>query len=200
MGQLPLRFIPDFPLHDRLVLSGMTFLAMANRAHVKRIGQQFVESAAGEGAAARAHAAFRYPQLGDHATLLEVLLQAPHRAEFEIALKDLPDGGRLAWINHQTALADVIADGRHPAHPHALAFGGGNLVADAFPGDFALELGEGEQDVEGQTAHRSRRIELLGDRNERDPLGVEYFDHLGEVRQRAGQPVDLIDHHHIDEP
>ena len=25
MGQLPLRFIPDFPLHNRLVLAGMTF-------------------------------------------------------------------------------------------------------------------------------------------------------------------------------
>ncbi len=80
-------------------------------------------------------------------------------------------------------LRDVITQGHDSAHPHAFAFGGRDLVADAFPGDLALELGEGEQDVEGQTAHRSRRIELLGDRHERDTLGIEHFDHLGEVRQ-----------------
>jgi hypothetical protein len=33
----------------------------------------------------------------------------------------------------------------------------------------------------------------------KDPAGVEHFDHLGKVGKRAGQPVDLIYHHHIDQ-
>src|SRR3954447_26193906 len=45
-----------------------------------------------------------------------------------------------------------------------------------------------------------RAVEGLGDRDERDPVGIEDLDELGEVGERAGQPVDLVDHHHIDEP
>jgi hypothetical protein len=29
-------------------------------------------------------------------------------------------------------------------------------------------------------------------------MPIEELDELGEVGQRAGQPVDLVDHHHID--
>jgi hypothetical protein len=32
-------------------------------------------------------------------------------------------------------------------HPHALFLGRGDLVADAFAGDFPLELGEGQKDI-----------------------------------------------------
>jgi hypothetical protein len=42
------------------------------------------------------------------------------------------------------------------AHPHAPLFRRGDLVADAFPGDLALELGEGQQQVE-----REAPIELV---------------------------------------
>src|SRR5713226_9217276 len=31
------------------------------------------------------------------------------------------------------------------------------------------------------------------------PAGVKQLDHLGEVRQRPRQPVNLVDHHHIDQ-
>jgi hypothetical protein len=30
------------------------------------------------------------------------------------------------------------------------------------------------------------------------PVGVEQLDQFGEVRERAGQPVDLVDHDNID--
>ena len=62
----------------------------------------------------------------------------------------------------------------------------------------ALELGKGQQHVEGQTAHGGRGIELLGHRHEGDAVGVEQLDQLGEVRERAGQAVDLVDHDNID--
>jgi hypothetical protein len=112
--------------------------------------------------------------------------------------KDVPDQLGLAFVGHQPAVLDVVAQRRHAAHPHTLALAGRDLVADALAGDLALELGEGQQDVQHQPPHRGRRVELLGDRHERHAIAFEHFDHLGEVRQAARQAVDLVDDDHID--
>jgi hypothetical protein len=77
---------------------------------------------------------------------------------------------------------------------------GRDLVADALAGHLALELGKREQHVQGQPPHRGGRIELLGDRDERDPMGIEQLHQLGEIRQRPGQPVDLVDDHNLNFP
>jgi hypothetical protein len=45
---------------------------------------------------------------------------------------------------------------RAPAHPHAALPGGRELVTDALADHLALELGEGEQDVEREAAQASR--------------------------------------------
>ena len=52
------------------------------------------------------------------------------------------------------ARVDVVAQERRAAGPLALAAGGGDLVAGALGDDLALELGEGQQHVEDQPAHR----------------------------------------------
>ena len=31
-------------------------------------------------------------------------------------------------------------------------------------------------------------------------LRVEHLDQLGEIHERSRQPVDLVDHHHVDQP
>jgi hypothetical protein len=72
------------------------------------------------------------------------------------------------------------------------------LSRDPFPGDLALELGKGEQHVEGQPAHGRGGIELLGHRHEGDAICVEQLHQLGEVRQGTGQAVDFIDDDNID--
>src|SRR6266850_370661 len=64
--------------------------------------------------------------------------------------------------------------------------------------DRALELGKGQQHIEGQPPHRARGIELLGDRDERHSLRVEDLDQPGKIGERAGQPVDLVDDDDID--
>ena len=69
-----------------------------------------------------------------------------------------------------------------PTH-RPFALGGGDLVANALGGDFALELRKRQQHVEGQAAHRGGGIELLRDRNEGDAMRVEQFDQLGKVGQ-----------------
>ena len=93
----------------------------------------------------------------------------------------------------QRPVLDPIAERDHAAHPDALPLRGGDLVADPLAGDLALELGEGEEHVQGQPPHAGGRVEGLGHRDERDAMGVEQLDQLGEVGQRSGQPVDLVD-------
>src|SRR6185312_9043272 len=104
----------------------------------------------------------------------------------------------LSLVDDELAVFDVIAERGQPAHPHPLPFGGGDLVADPFASDFALELREGEQDVEGKPPHAARCVEGLSDGNERDALGVEGLNDLGEIGERSGEPVDLVDDNHID--
>jgi hypothetical protein len=53
-------------------------------------------------------------------------------------------------------IASRVAERRHAAHPHALLFRGGDLVANALTGDLPLELGEGQQNIEV-----SRPIEVV---------------------------------------
>src|ERR1700730_17007966 len=64
----------------------------------------------------------------------------------------------------------------------------------------SFELREREQHVKGQASHGRRGIELLGHGDERDGAGIEDLDHLGEIRQRARQPVHLINDDGIDQP
>jgi hypothetical protein len=109
-------------------------------------------------------------------------------------------GFRLTVHDDEPVVPNLIAERRHAAHPHPLLFRGGDLVADAFTGDLALELSEGQQHIEGQPPHRRRRVELLGDRNKRRALGVEDLDNLGKVGERAGQPVDFVDGDDFDPP
>jgi hypothetical protein len=113
-------------------------------------------------------------------------------------VEDGAHGFRLTVDDDESAVPSLVAERRHPAHPHPLLFRGGDLVADPLAGDLALELGEGQQNVEGQPSHRGRRVELLRHRNERCALGVEDLDDLGKVGERAGQPVDLVDNHDVD--
>ena len=57
-----------------------------------------------------------------------------------------------------------------------------------------------EQDVERQPAHRGRGVELLRDADEGHVVPLEHIDQLGEIRQRAAEAVDLVDHDHVDQP
>src|SRR6516162_937689 len=87
------------------------------------------------------------------------------RAEFSIAAKDRAHDFRFAVDDDELAVLHPIPERRYPAHPHPLPFRGGDLVTDALADDLALELGKGQQDVQGQPPHRGRRVELLGHRD-----------------------------------
>ena len=93
---------------------------------------------------------------------------------------------------------DVVSQHGNAARPFSLAALGGDLVADAFADDLALELGERQQNVQRQSAHRVGRIELLRDRDERHAVVVERLHDPREVEKRTAQAIDLVDDHAVD--
>ena len=55
----------------------------------------------------------------------------------------MENGASLLLVDDQLPILDVITKRRQAAHPHALLFGSGDLVADTLAGQFPLELGKG---------------------------------------------------------
>ena len=119
--------------------------------------------------------------------------QRMHGFEREIAPIDLNDSLGFGLVDNKLAVFDVIAKWRHATHPQALFLRCGDLVADPFTDDLALELGKGQKHVQRQPAHAGRGVELLGDRHKRDAAAVKDLDELGKIGERARQPVDLVD-------
>src|SRR6202020_2677528 len=51
---------------------------------------------------------------------------------------------------------------------------------------------------ESEPSHACRGVERLVHRDKGDAMGIERLDQLGEVGERAGQAIDLIDDDHVD--
>ena len=68
---------------------------------------------------------------------------------------------------YEQLLVDAGIAKRHwPPDPNALRLGGCDLIADPLTDHLSLELGEGQEHVEGQPSHAGGRIERLGNRDE----------------------------------
>ena len=120
------------------------------------------------------------------------------RSDLDEPLKDRAHQLGIGLVDDQLAIPDLVTQRRPAAHPHAPLAGGRELVADALANYLALELGKGQQHIQGQPAHRGGGIEGLRHGDEGDPVLVEHLDQPGKIHQRAGQPVDLVDHDDID--
>src|SRR6185312_965756 len=103
------------------------------------------------------------------------------RSELNITLEDMKDGESLLLVDDQLPILHVITKGGQTAHPHALLFGGRDLVANSFANHFPLELGKRQEDVQGESAHACGCIELLGYRDEGDAPSIKGVHDLGEV-------------------
>src|SRR5436309_9528638 len=121
---------------------------------------------AGEGFAATLGAIRRCPAFRPKPETVGLLLDPTHAAELTIESEDAADGLGLGRVDDERALVGVIAQRDISAHPHALLLRCGDLVADAFTGDLPLELSKGQQHVEREPPHRTRRVELLRHRDE----------------------------------
>ncbi len=105
----------------------------------------------------------------------------------------------LLLIHHQLPCHDVVAERHLAPHPHAASARGGEFVADPLANDLSLELREAEQDVQRQPSHAGGRVEALGDGHESDAVRIHHLHQLGEIHQRAAEPIDLVDHDDINQ-
>src|SRR5438477_2861206 len=191
-GELVPNSGPALIVDQRRLLTGVEFTLVSYVAGVNWVREQCVEMTAREGFAAalgaiHPRAAFRLKP-----ETVGLLLDPAHAAELTIESEDAAYRLGLGRVDDERALARVIAERHIAAHPHALFLRGGDLVADAFTRDLALELGKGQQYIQRQPPHRACRIELLRDRDERHSLSIEEFYEPGKICERSGQPVDLV--------
>ncbi len=122
-------------------------------------------------------------------------------SELQISFEDQSDCLCFGFVYSQASgasLRQIIAERWTAAHPHPLLLGGGNLVADPLSRDFPFKLGKGEEHIERQPPHAGGGIEGLCDTHETDVILLEQFHHAGKIRERAGQPINLVDDHNID--
>src|ERR1700744_6541493 len=69
-------------------------------------------------------------------------IKAHHAAKFEVAAKKTANEFGFVFDNVESAVLDPVAEWNRSAHPDALPFRGGDLVADSLASDLALKLGE----------------------------------------------------------
>src|ERR1700684_4114681 len=104
--------------------------------------------------------------------LVEKCLEPHDAADLEITPIEIAHEDGMLLDHIERPILDPIAERNHASHPDALPLRGGDLVSDPLTSDLALELGEGEKHVEGQSPHAGRRVERLSDRDERHLMGV----------------------------
>nr|WP_246418130.1 hypothetical protein [Haloferula luteola] len=117
-------------------------------------------------------------------------------AQFKDALRHL----RVPLMNPDLFGGGVVgvAERCPAAVPHAALGAFAQLVTHALHGGFSLELREGKQHVHHQHAHRRAGVEGLGGGHEMHPVLLQHLPQVVEVRQRAGDAVELVGDHHLD--
>ena len=182
--------VPRFAVDDGVVLSGIALALVDRLADIGAVRQHPVEVLLFDPVAT----------LGADAARADLARQFRAGADFEEPGEDPAHmtGGLI--VDNQFSVLHEITVGRHAPHPHALPAAGGDLVADALGRHLALELGEGEQDVQCQPPHGCGGVERLRHRDEGHAIAVKHLDQLGEVGERAAEAVDLVDDDHVDQP
>src|SRR5260370_21075388 len=196
--ELGLHRVKEVTIEDGGLLAGEDLALEGDLADVEPIAQKMGERAAGEWDPADRAPGLERSHLGNDPALAKVGHQQVEAAKLQIPPKDGPDALSLRFNHDDLAVLGLVSERGYAADPEPLALAGGDLVTDALGGDFPLELGTRQQDIERQPPHRGRRIELLGDRDEGHAMTIEQLDELGEVRQRAREPVDPVDDDDLD--
>ena len=113
--------------------AGVELTLVRYLAGVNWVRKQRVEMTAREGFAAALGASRRCPAFRPKPETVGRLLDPAHTAELTIESEDAAHRLGLGRVDDERALACVIAERHVAAHPHALLFRRGDLVADAFP-------------------------------------------------------------------
>src|SRR5438270_9133570 len=133
--------VPGLVVDQCRMLPGVGLTLMRNPTRVNRVREQLVDVSAREWCPAALGAIRRRAALRPQSEAVGLVLDPAHAAELTIQREDAADGLGLGRVDNERARVRVIAEGHVAAHPHALLLRRGDLVANAFPGDLALELG-----------------------------------------------------------
>src|SRR5258708_5180051 len=109
----------------------MAITLVSNLADVDWVRKEMVERAARERFAAVAISLLGNLDYRDEPARFKIVPQSTDIAELQVAFKDLLDDLSFLGVQHQFAVAHLVSHGRYTAHPHSLAFGSSDLVADA---------------------------------------------------------------------
>src|SRR5258707_9940014 len=112
-------------------------------------------------------------------------------------LEDGPNPFCVFFVDNELPVSDLVAEWGPTTHPHALLARGGDLVADPLANNLPLVLGEGQHDVQMHASHGVGGIERLGNGDKSRLMTLKQLDQLVKIQQRAGQPIDLVDHHYV---
>jgi hypothetical protein len=167
--KLNLNGLKQCPIENSGLLAREDLALVADLANIEAVAQEGGERSPGEWDASDCSSIGQRTEFGLDAGLPQVSEKKIQAAEVEVAAIDVTDRCGLVRNDRNLSILGLVTQGNHTADPKALAFGGSDLVADALGGDLALELGEGQQNIEREPSHRGRGVELLRDRNEGRP-------------------------------
>jgi len=190
--------VPEDAVDDRRVRSFEILIPGLQFAEVGPAVQDLVQRTAIVQLADVLATGFRRPVLVAPAARTRLLRYLHQRADLDKSSEQRPHLLGLGVVDHQSPILEVVAQRGDAVHPHALLLARRELVADALGGQFALELGEGQKDVQQHPAHRIGGVELLGHRREGHALPVEDLHQFGEVIERAAEAVDFVGDKDVD--
>src|SRR5258708_5430736 len=142
LGKPTLDRVPALVIDDRGMKAFMDLVLVGQPTDVDRVRQDLVEMPSADQAASGGLAPTIGPKGESDVLLVQSELEAHDAADLEIATKEVAHEGGMLLDDMERPIVDPIAERNHAAHPDALLLGGGDLVPNAFAGDFPFELGE----------------------------------------------------------
>jgi len=131
---------------------------VADLADVDRVAQERIDLAARERIATLDPPGAEAVQLGAQAQIIGAAHNRVQAAEVVVEREDRPNGVCLDCVDDETAgfgiWMRIVPERRDATHPEPLLLGRRDLVPDPFGRHLALELGEGQEHVQGQPSHR----------------------------------------------
>ena len=131
------------------MISGIGSALVGNQADVNRVPEDGVELAATEWPLPECPAGRTGPRGNLDPFGRQRLRKHPDGTEAQVAGENLPDDPGVVLDDGEAAPLGAVAEGRGAPHPHPAGLRGCDFVPDTLGRDLPLELGEGQQHVEG---------------------------------------------------
>lgn len=128
------------------------------------------------------HTFLSRPLFGSPAASVEFLHHTDQAFVLHVEIEDRSNLLGFGLVEDEFRIDHIVPKRREASAPFSFTPRGCNLVTGPLRDDLSFELGEREQNVEHQPAHRVGRVELLRDRDEGDLVFVEFAHQLGEVQ------------------